>query len=68
MWGLKPIPPPPKPSRFIARGGHWTVWDCGTYYEIEESGLRIAGGSSTLAVLYTEAANAGATIEVRIAN
>jgi len=65
LW--ESTPPAPPVSFFRGGGGHWTVWDCGSYYEVEETGATFPGGAATLAVLFTQARNAGATIIVKIA-
>jgi len=57
--------PAPPVSFFRGRGGHWTVWDCGTFFEIEETGAKFAGGATTLAAILADAQRIGASVTVK---
>lgn len=48
-----------------SKGGHWTVWECGTFYEIEETGAKFPCGSDTLATILNDAKNAGITVTIK---
>jgi len=60
----QPVPPIPV-SFFKSRGGHWTIRDCGSYFEIQESGAHYPAGSATLVNLLSRAKANGISVTLR---
>lgn len=54
-----------KPRSGLSPGGHWTLWECGTFCQIEETGAKFPCGADTLVTILNDAKTAGITVTIK---